>query len=150
MRYLLGIFLFLLIVHVSYSQGCGIYRITYTGYLSMDSSTSVKVVLPTTLYLHGLSDIDSERLFVGVEPKGNKIELELKSQIMTSYLDAQMLKQMYKSELETLPIRLLISKNGIVEQKTITLDWDQVEIKKTDERQPIGEFEINLKEIKAE
>jgi hypothetical protein len=86
-------------------------------------------------------------LFAQVEPIGNKIELQLSSEFLTSYLDAQMLKQIYKSRSETLPIKLLLSKKGIIEERMIDLDWNSIEIKKIEDTS-VGLFEINLKEIK--
>jgi len=141
-----------LTIQIGYGQACGIYRIKYTAFIQSNNNAEVvQVKLPSISFLHGYEKTGSERAFIVSDVVKNKIEVEIRSPL-TSYLsnDASIYLELYREKNEALPIILIVLKENIRQELTITLSWDQIEMKKIEDDRFGNLFELNLNEIKVE
>lgn len=148
MKRLITFLLLSLTTHLSYAQACGVYRIKYTGIITSDSLNILSIQLPTTEYLHGVENDNSNLSWVDTKSIKGKLDKEIQSHLTTPFNDKNALISYYKTKYPSLKVKVLLLKNGILIKANTEITWDKIFITVINDNKFGTLFEFNLGSIK--
>jgi len=137
-----------LTIQYSFGQACGIYRIKYVGKINSESIKIEKIKLPTTAFLEGIGEENSEFGFIEIKQITTEIDVELRSHLTSNlYKKSENLFNLYKTKREYIPVIITIVEKGKNEEIRIELAWNTIQISKLEDDKYGNLFELNLNEI---
>ena len=134
-------------IQYSFGQACGKYRLKYIGEINVDSAEIISIELPTTMYLQGIEEKNSDYAFIEVEPKNKKIDFEVYSHLTSVFTKKENLLRVYEKETDVIPIIIRIKRNGKIIEIIKEIVWKDVEMKVVEDDKFGTLFELNLREI---
>lgn len=135
-------------IQYCFGQSCGIYRIKYVGKIKSESLKIEKIKLPTTAFLEGIGEENSEFGFIEIEPIANEIDVELGSHLTSNlYKKSENLLNLYKAKRENIPLIITIIEKGKNKEIRIELTWDTIQVSTLKDDKYGNLFELNLNEI---
>lgn len=128
MRVVLMILFLVTGIQAASAQACGVYRLEYKATLTSDSLELKSIMVPTTAYLHGLEDFESNLAYVEYD-----LESESFSEMMGSHLSCYVLSSnralfnLFTEARESIIIEIKVL-NDKKEETIITrsIDWNDV------------------------
>ena len=135
-------------MHSVSAQACGIYRLNCEGVITSELDNTIKIKLPTTMFLHNLELENSDLAFMETEVKDGKFYVETKSHL-TSHLfsKGQNLKEYYMTKRNFFPVILISEKNGVTTETRVDISWNNVNFYTVKDRGFGNAFAIKFNEI---
>jgi len=101
--------------------------LTFTGEILSSEQKIQAIKIPSVSLLHGLKNSTNENSFIEKPIKTNSFVIKLNSPLTSAlYKNTESYLTFYKSNLEKLPIILVIEENGQTREEKIELTWEEV------------------------
>jgi hypothetical protein len=147
MKRLLILTVFYLASQTAYGQACGIYRIEYVGNILSAKKEIVEVLLPTTMFLHGIEKERSDRAFISTAPVNSQFRVEIGSHLTTPYNNIDQLLSFFKERSERFKMKVSCLEGSSLKETTIEINWNNIEVSIIEDGKFGTLFRFRLKDI---